>query len=158
MAKLKKISDVLEVAIRIERNGVNFFNKLYSLVKSPEARDVFSFLAAEEEKHIGVCRKLLDKVADYNPRFEYPGEYELFLDGIAYRAVGTFNKIEEAISTEDASGAINLGIDLEMESILFYSELLKQFKDAEKKHIRRVINEEKSHLSKLKSIKDKLKF
>jgi rubrerythrin len=49
MSALKSIADVLEVAIRIERQGITFYKKLYDLATSPQARDAFAVLAAEEE-------------------------------------------------------------------------------------------------------------
>ncbi|MGP8154418.1 MAG: ferritin family protein [Smithella sp.] len=59
MLEFKKFADVLEVAVRIERQGADLYNKLSGRLKSTQAKDVFSFLAAEEEKHAGVFRKML---------------------------------------------------------------------------------------------------
>ena len=120
--------------------------------------DVFSFLAAEEEKNLGVFRKLLYKVSGYNQMFKYTGEYELFLDGVAYRAIDSFKKIRDLLSTKNIPEAVGVGMDLEISSIIFYSELYKQFKTMDKKYIKAVIDEEKAHLAKLKSIKNNLKF
>src|SRR3989338_10996647 len=114
MVKIEKISDLLEVAVRIERSGMDFYKALSNNATDPNARDTFSFLAAEEEKHIGVFRKMLDKVADYSPRLNYPGEYELFLQGIANRSVATLQKAQDKkiLESKNISQAIDVALDL----------------------------------------------
>lgn len=56
MSVFKDFSDVLEVAVRVERLGIELYKKLYDTVESPHAKSTFSFLAAEEEKHAGTFR------------------------------------------------------------------------------------------------------
>lgn len=158
MVKIDKLSDVLEVAIRIERNGRDFYNKLKDSTKSSQAKDAFSFLAAEEEKHTGLFRNLLDSVADYQARFNYPGEYELYLQGLASRAMPKFEQLEEILASKDISQVIDVGIDLEIDSILFYSEFLDKFDEIDKEIIKEIIIEEKRHLAKLQYLKDNIKF
>ena len=92
MLKFNNFADVLEVAVRIERQGVDFYNKLSSGMATPQAKDAFAFLAAQEEKHAGVFRQILEKVADYDPRFNYPGEYGLFIEGVASRLLDSMEK------------------------------------------------------------------
>jgi rubrerythrin len=157
MAKLQNITDILEVAVRIERNGVEFYKKLYDATKSSEAKEVFSFLAAEEEKHVGIFREMLDEIESYSPRLKYPGEYELYLDGIAARAVAVYQEAMDALSAGDFYQAINIGIDLEMESIVFYAELKERLGTEPTKMLDAVIQEEKSHLSKLEGIRYTMK-
>ena len=65
MSEFKRFADVIEVAVRIERQGIQLYQKLRERISSPAVKDVFSFLAAEEEKHLGLFREMLDKVADY---------------------------------------------------------------------------------------------
>lgn len=158
--KIGNLADILEAAVRIERNGVDFYRKLYESSDVPAARDVFNFLAAEEEKHIGTFRGMLEKVADYNPRFSYPGEYEDYLQGIAWRAFEAFKKgFDLAGAGKSPAEAIGVAMDLETGSVAFYTELMNGFGSPEaRQSIQGVINEEKSHLARLNALKTKLKF
>lgn len=158
MSEFKKVVDVLEVAVRIERQGSEFYNKLYNTVTTSETKDVFSFLAAEEEKHSGVFRKMLEKVADYHPRFNYPGEYGLFIDGVASYLLEKIEKKINLISSQNIDEAIDLGIELEKETILFYSELKaeSQFDASDQKNLEKIIDEERSHWRKLINFKNKI--
>ncbi len=158
MAKLQNITDILEVAVRIERNGVEFYKKLHEITKAADAKEVFSFLAAEEEKHVGVFRQMLDDIDSYSPRLKYPGEYELYLDGIATRGVAVYQEAMDALAAGDFTQAVNIGIDLEMESIVFYSELKERLGSEPTKMLDAVIQEEKTHLSKLEGIRYTMKL
>lgn len=152
MEPLEKISDILEVAVRIERHATSLYQRLARTASSPQARDVFSYLAAEEEKHIGVFRAILDRSAGYVPRFSYPGEFELFLDGVAQRTLGGALKATEALAAASLEEAAAIGIDLELGSIVFYAQLAAQFGEKERAPIDEVIRQEKAHLAKLRAL------
>ncbi|MBN1899632.1 MAG: ferritin family protein [Spirochaetes bacterium] len=158
MANIQKLDDILEVAVRIERRGMEFYKKLADMVQSPQAKDAFLFLAAEEEKHIGIFRQMLEKVADYQPRFKYPGEYGLYLDGVSFLAIKSFEKMDKAIQSKNIGDALLLAMQVETDSINFYKEIFEHFEGKEKGPIQEVINEEKKHLAKLLSLKGMLKL
>lgn len=160
MFKFKNFSDVLEVAVRIERHGADFYNKLSSGLVTPPAKDVFSFLATQEEKHAGVFRKILEKVADYAPRFNYPGEYGLFIEEVASSLLDKIEKAMVSLPTGNENEILDIGIEFEKETILFYQEIKYESKLSQKedKVLQKVIDGERSHWQKLISLKNKLKF
>ena len=154
----KKIQDVLEVAVLIERGGIDFYNCLRDKLESPKARDVFSFLAAEEEKHAGTFRKMLEKKADYVPRYEYPGEYGKFLELMATVVI---KKAAESLRSADILTdiqALEAGISMEKETILFYRELLDNPDLQDKDTLKNIIGEEKMHWQKLEALKGNIAF
>ncbi len=160
MALFKDFADVIEVAIRIEREGIELYKKLYEMISSVEAKPVFSYLAAEEEKHAGVFRTMLETVADYTPRYDYPGEYGAFLNGVAADLTEKIKKNLKKMPATNASQAIDVGIELEKETILFYLELKSDGKltPEQEKILEKVINEERSHWRKLLELREKIKF
>ena len=155
MSPVRKIEDVIEVAVRIERKGVEFYKKIYKVATVPEAREIFSFMVAEEEKHLGTFAKLLEKAADYNPRFKYPGRYETFLSDVANISLDVFILADEAAASGNVSQAIDVGIRMEKESIDFYEKLKENIDDPESGYVQEIIKEEQSHLNKLESLKKK---
>ena len=152
MSIFKTPAEIVEIAVRIERNGVKFYQYLSENVKDDDAKDVFSFLASEEEKHVGIFRQMLDEVADYTPRYSYPGEYGLFLDELASSAVESLKNYEEALKSKDFEEAIKLGIKVELQSIVYYSELYDLLPDKLNEVIKKVVDEEKKHYLELKGI------
>ena len=160
MHVFKNFADLLEVAVRIERQGIDFYNRLSTTIDSSQAKDVFSFLAAEEEKHSGVFRMMLEKTADYAPRFNYPGEYGLFIDGVASRLLEKVRKVIGSLPSRNINEALDMGIEFEKESILFYTELKLEggLDKANMETLQEIIDEERKHWLKLISLEDKLKF
>lgn len=155
MSVFKTPAEIVEIAVVIERNGVEFYRYLSDNVKDDDAKDVFSFLAAEEEKHIGVFRQLLEEVADYTPRYSYPGEYGLFLDELAASAIDSLKDYQDAVKINGFEEAIKLGIKVELQSIVFYSEFYELLPDKLDDIIKKVIDEEKKHYLELKTIQKK---
>jgi rubrerythrin len=155
MSAFRNIIDVLEVAVRIERLGTEFYKKLYESVGAPQAKTVFSMLAAEEEKHLGTFRKMLEEAADYQPRYDYPGEYGLFLNQCA---ASLLERAERSIAGSPATTeeeALQKGLDFEKESVMYYLELRSEG-DFGRKHahlIDEIIAEEHSHWKKLLMLK-----
>jgi len=159
MSVFRDFADVLEVAVRVERLGIELYRKLYDTEESPHAKSTFSFLAAEEEKHAGTFRKMLEENANYTPRFDYPGEYGRFLNDYAASIVGKVEKAGSLMNRITINEALEMGIEFEKETILFYYEL-KSEGDFENNSeaLQRIIDEERSHWRKLVSLKDTLKF
>ena len=155
MSVVKTPAEIVETAIRIERNGVEFYKHLSENAESNDAQDVFSYLAAEEEKHIGVFRQLLDEVADYTPRYSYPGEYGLFLDELASSAIDSLKNYQDALKTKGFDEAIKLGIKVELQSIVSYSEFYELLPNGLSDTIKEIIGEEKKHYLELKAIQKK---
>jgi len=52
MGEIFSVSEVLQLAVRIEENGRDFYDILASKAKDEEARNMFTFLSEEEGRHI----------------------------------------------------------------------------------------------------------
>lgn len=150
--KFEKAVDILEVAVRIERHSVELYVKLFESVRSSRAKELFSLLAAEEEKHLGRTRALLELTADYVPRYGYPGEYELFVDGMARRALDRAPDTDGAPEAGSATEAIAAAIALERGGVSFYSEHLEWFQGNVRAGLEELIGEEKGHLERLEDL------
>ncbi|MFC1656975.1 ferritin family protein [Candidatus Moduliflexota bacterium] len=152
MVRFKELSDIFEVAVRIERHSVGLYVRLYQAVHSSRAKEVFARLGAEEEIHLGRFRAMLEEVADYEPSYIYPGEYELYVDGMAQRALESFHDMDRDLGIRTAEEAIAVAVNLEKGKISFYSEAAEEFDGDPKALIGRLIEEERSHLGKLEEL------
>ena len=45
-------SDIVEIGIQIEKNGRDFYSAAADKSKDPKIKEIFRYLAGEEEKHI----------------------------------------------------------------------------------------------------------
>ncbi len=150
--KFNEVADIFEVAVRIERHSVELYLGLFRSVQSSRAKETFSILAAEEEKHLGQFRLLLEKAVSYIPRYVYPGEYELFVDGMASRALESFHDPSRARAAATAVDAIHVGMELEKGVIAFYQGLIDQFGDTDRRQVEELVAEERGHLERLRKL------
>ncbi|MDH5362642.1 MAG: rubrerythrin [Aigarchaeota archaeon] len=154
-----KASEIVGFAVRIEENGESFYKTLAQSAENADVRDVLEFLASEERKHIMVFRKLLDAVGEYEPPVEsYPGEYESYVKALVDGHIFTKDKVGELMAKKVSSEmeAVEAGISLEKDSIIFYNEMRNYVPKSEHSVIDKVIDQEKDHLKRLVNIKTKL--
>ena len=153
--------EILEMALRIEENGMRFYSDASKASKNKDVKELFRRLAEEEAHHIKVfteMKKLMpgDTVAEgFDP---YITEASLYLRAIADTEVFTEPGKGAGFAKEvgDEKEVLNLAIDMEKDSILFYYEFLKIVRDKDRAILDALIEQEKSHLSKLSSLRERL--
>src|SRR4030067_834672 len=72
-------SDIVEVAIRIEENGANFYRYAVQIAGKEEGKTLFRRLADEEMKHQQTSTEILAGMAPSTPPEGYDGEYAAYL-------------------------------------------------------------------------------
>lgn len=148
-------SEIVELGIQIEKNGMDFYNTLVKQSKNPSARDIFKFLAREEEKHIVVFQKILEKMEKYEPSESYPGEYFAYMNALAGEYVFTQKDKGEEIAKETKTDkeAVEKGVGFEKDSIIFYEGIKKVVPEDDHKVIDELISQEQNHLRQLLDLK-----
>lgn len=151
--------EILDMAIQIEKNGRAFYEQMGNLVQDPELKEVYDFLANEEQKHIETCDRLKEGLEKDRPdHVMEPEEYTLYLDMFAdehiFKADGSGEK--RAKEAEGKLGGLEIGIQFEKDSILFFGEIRQLIRAKEISVIDRLILEEKKHLQKLFDMKKRL--
>ena len=151
-------SEILELGVQIEKNGRDFYNTLVSRSKSQQAREIFRYLATEEEKHIVVFKRILEKIEKYEPAEAYPGEYFSYMNALASEHVFTQkDKGEEAAKAAKSDReAVEKGIGFEKDSIIFYEGTKKVVPEHDRQIIDELIIQEQGHLRQLSELKNKL--
>ena len=125
MADTFAISEVLELAVQIEINGKDFYNAVAKKAKTDA------------------------------PEGAYPEEYFAYIRALAEGKVfAQKNKGKEtAKNVKNEKEALDLGINAEKFSILFYEGMKKLVPGEDNKMIDVVIDEEKDHLRQLVELK-----
>lgn len=158
MADIFSGSEIVELGVQIEVNGKEFYTALTGKSGSAKVKEIFKYLADEEEKHIAKFREVLDSVHKYEPKEAYPTEYFAYMNSLASGYV--FTKIgkgaEMAKSAKSDKEAIDLGIGFEKDSIKFYEGMKKVVPEEGLGMIDLLINEERDHVKKLTGLKTSL--
>lgn len=147
--------EFVELGVQIEKNGVAFYNTLKELTDNEEASEVFQFLADAEKEHINVFQEILEQSCDLEPKEAYPEEYFAYMNALAGQYIFTkVDKGEElARSVKSYAEGLDLGIQFEKDSILFFEEARKFVPEKAKTLIDKLIIEEKKHLNILWDLK-----
>ncbi len=148
-------SEIVEIGIQIEKNGRDFYHTLASRSKDKKSKDIFQYLAGQEEKHMEVFQRILGSIEKYEPAEAYPGEYSAYMNALAGESVFTKeNKGREiAGKVKNDKEAIGIGIQAEKDSIVFYAGMKKAVPEHEQKIIDEVIAQEEGHLKQLVELK-----
>jgi rubrerythrin len=151
-------SEIVEIGIQIEKNGRDFYNGLAAKSKNTKAKEIFVYLAGEEEKHIAVFEQILDSVEKYEPAQAYPGEYFAYMNALAGGYVFTQKDKgkEIARSIKNDQEAVEMGIGFEKDSIVFYEGMKKIVPAHELAIVDTLIAQEQRHLTQLVDLKKNL--
>ena len=149
--------EVLDMAVRIEENGMRFYADASRAAKSQQLKDLFHALSEEEGTHIKMfleLRKVLvgdDPSAGFDPYLE---EAQQYLKSMADTEVFTNPEAgkEAARSLKDEQEAVSMAIGMEKDSLLFYYELERMIREQDRKVIESLIEQEKDHVRKLQNL------
>lgn len=159
MANIFSGSEIAELGVQIEKNGRDFYGVLTRLSKNQSAAGIFEFLAKEEEKHIGIFKKILINSEKNEAGQVYSDEYTAYMNALARECVFTqkYKGRDIAKKITGYKEALELAIGFEKDSIIFY-EGIKQFvPEYDKAVVDDLIGQERKHLRQLSDLKKEIK-
>ncbi len=139
MGKEYSVQEALKLAIKAEKDSMDFYNRAASVAKNERAKKVLQMLASEEASHV---KHFFDhyKGADF-------GDLQSFLQTPVDTKNPTYVKLEKAITEEmGEQKAMELALEEEKACISQYTQLAADVVDPMVKSIfERVIKETKGH-------------
>jgi rubrerythrin len=151
-------SEIVELGVQIEKNGRDFYATLATQSKSQKAAGIFKYLAKEEEKHIAVFQKMLEKLETYEPPQAYADDYLAYMRALAGEHIFTQKNKGEAAARKITSDkeAVETGIQFEKDSIIFYEGMKKVVPEYDHKVVNELILQEQGHLRQLADLKGQI--
>ena len=151
-------SELINVAIGIERKGIAFYDIMARSTENAATRETFQHLVEMERQHIQIFQGILSEVDNYQPPETYAGEYAAYLQALVDSAVFTEDMVNSEMVTQTDSDvkALELAIGAEKDSILFYYGMRDMMAKLAHTTINKIIAEEKLHLRQLSELKKKL--
>ena len=144
--------EIIEIAVRIEENGQEFYTAAAEMInESPDIKGLFYDLAEKEISHIAIFQKLADKFEAETFEFnadessDYIGH---LADTHIFGKKGAGAELAKTIATPKQ--ALDSAYKFEIDSVVFYEELMKRASLDAKKLISRIIDEEKEHAAEIK--------
>ncbi len=144
--------ELMDMAVRIEEQGRVFYEACRSSVEDPGLSEVFQYLAGQEVEHARVFSRMKESLdRDEALPESYPGELRSYLD--AFVSGEVFDDPETAAETalrlDDPDHALEYALEIERQSILFYSAMKPLVRTFEAGQVDRVLAEERDHIRRL---------
>ena len=152
MAITFSAAEVLEMAEKIERDGANFYRTAAERFDNPHIRQLFTELAAWENKHeevFATMREQLTRTDEKSGDLDSDEDLSLYLRAMRGLDVfgGKTDTPEKLTGNESMKDILKKAIDKEKHSIVYYNAL-KAFvaPETDKEKINDIIREEMRHI------------
>ena len=145
--------EILEVAVKIEENGIVFYSQLALASKRPELRSTFEYLVGQEKLHKQIFTKMEDSAGKSYTVESYPGEEAAYLKSLADSILFTPDKVREMAVKADEKEALDLALGFEKDAVLFYTDMMGIVRDQDKKIVEWVVGQEKTHIKRILDLK-----
>lgn len=147
------LTELLSIALRIEAEGYTFYSNIADRQTSENAKRLFLDLAQQERQHQEIFKKLIGDISQNDSPMDNWVSEEVAGYLKSYAGMLIFPTVErmKQVSFEEA---LNLAVEVEKDSIIFYSELLP-YAGNERETIKKIISEEKRHLMDLLALQSR---
>ncbi len=146
--------EVFKVAIQIEENGKRFYEESQDRIENASVRALFADLALQEVEHKAKFESLraqLPPEATASTVWDPDNELDQYIKMMADAHVFVSGTELEAklAAVKNAKDALNLAIEFEKDSVLFFLSLEDVAGKKDQELIRSLVKEEQAHLKRL---------
>jgi len=137
------LESVLDLAIELERAGVEFYEQARSSTTNPELEELFSWLGSEEKKHEAVYRQYFERFTGQTAETtELLGEYGHFIR-LMRREICVHLQLPEKPSIV---ALLDMALRFEKDTLLYFHEISALFPSGDRAPILAICNEERQHI------------
>lgn len=147
------LTELLSIALKIEADGYAFYSNTANQQNSDDAKRFFLNLAQQEREHQEIFKSLINNVSHRDSSIDSWVSEEVAGYLKSYASMSIFPTMER-MKQVSLKEALNLAIEVEKDSIIFYSELLP-YAGNERETIKKIISEEKRHLMDLLALQSR---
>jgi rubrerythrin len=151
--ELLNIHQLLDFAVQLEINGEKFFLHWAEKSKDESISKFFKFLAEEESAHKKTFENLKQKLGDAPPEIQPSDEYDEYFKTFIGDIVLNEKEVKQI---NDLSTALEFAKKMELDSLLFFTELRNFTAKENWEIITKIIEEERRHFMGLSKLKQKL--
>ena len=152
MPNAYSVCEIFEMAVETEKGGKLFYETVVAQSKDDGLKNLFSYLAGEENRHIYVFEnvaKTIEVAADESPaNLE---EVSLYLKAVTDSRyfLGNDKALGLAKDAKTTEQAVKLALAFEKETLVFYLEAADAVPATNRPAVEALIREERAHIRKL---------
>ena len=156
---LFRASEILDMAIRIEHQGLAFYQACVAADLGFRVEKVLKYLIEQEKRHISIFSQMKKGLRHFSLPESYAGEMGAYMEAFVKEKVFVEPReaSKEVAELKDPFQAIRWAISFERRSIAFYAAMKQIVRASEKKIIDQVIDEERTHIQRLDELGKTLK-
>ena len=140
--------EVIEMAKDIEKRGLDFYENQAKKTDNNELKKLLLKLAEDEQDHYDTFSEMGEKakeLTDTDSDYVYGEDVSAYLRAlIEFTVFPSEEEVEEKINSIEE--VLELAINAEKDSILFYREMMEYNNKETNKILKRLVDEEKQHL------------
>ena len=148
-------SDIVDLAMQVEKNGEAFYHAVAKETKSAETRALFEDLAAQEVKHYATFSKLAQTIREKPLMTDE--EWDSYLKYLNATVMSSFfegpdKALAAARKVKDEKEALRMAIGFEKETLLFFYDLRDAIHGSQRSIVEKIVTEEKAHIQRLANV------
>lgn len=148
MSVLMSENEIFTMAMEIEKSGKAFYNTVVNSAPDAETRELFSFLAKEEQRHFDFFKTLSEQSGSMIIQSEDWDEISEYIKATTDSRffIGEEKAIRTAEGAKNVKEGIDIAISFEKDTLLFFYELLNVTPESSKGAAQKIVDEEKKHI------------
>lgn len=145
--------EIFEMAEEIERNGAKFYRKAAANTSDKAAKNLLLDMAVMEDGHLKIFQDMRQQLTDKEKEpivYDPDNEAAQYLQAMAdmHGCEGKISPVKELTGRETIKEIIEIALNAEKESVVFYFGLRSFVPDASgKNRVEKIINEEIGHIN-----------
>jgi len=151
-------SEVVKVAIRVEKAGRAYYTEMASSAGEEKVRGLCRFLAEQEGQHVLTFETIQQDLKDRPAREQYEGEFGEYVKALIDARIFSdeSSAIKKVKDAADSIEAVDNAIAFEKDTILLMNEMRGVMPPDDVGTIEKLIGEEKKHIRLLAEVKSDL--
>jgi rubrerythrin len=146
--------EIIEIAVRIEENGEEFYSAAAEAASTENARSLFQDLAVQERHHRRAFQELGRGVVELALAPDQWDEFQAYTGALLEQSF--FGKEENALNmatqAKDEQEALRAALDFEKETLLFFHSLYGAVRGPGKQKVDQIMREERQHIQRLSAM------
>ena len=151
-------SELINIAIDIERRGMAFYDVMAQSTENAEVCDLFRHLGEMERQHVQIFQDMLDEGGKSHPSESDTEEHAAYIEALVDSTFFTDDLITSVMvaDIDSAIEALQLAIGAEKDAILFYYLMRDIMPPRTHPIVNKIMAEEKLHLRQLSEARKRL--
>ncbi len=140
--------EIFSMAMEVEKSGKAFYETILAGAKDEKIKELFSFLAEQEENHYKFFKKQYENAGSMNISGEDWEDISEYIKATTDSRffLGEDQAIKAAKKAGGVEEAVDIAISFEKDTLLFFYEIKNVTPAASKEASQKIIDEEKKHV------------